>query len=119
MIELVIVFALGWYLGSLIGQALQRMAFLKILEDLGVSREQMARLRDQATDPKEAAAEQICEIKLEQHSGVIYAFRKSDDKFLGQGQDREQLLERMKSEFSGEVKLIITEEDGAKLIKNG
>jgi hypothetical protein len=118
MIELVLVFGLGWWLGSLVGQALQRMAFLKILEDLGVSPEQMSRLR-QAADPEAEPEQETCEIRLEQHGDQIYAYRKSDEHFLGQAADRERLLERLKSEFSGEVKLIIREEDGANLIKNG
>lgn len=122
MIELLIVFALGWWLGGLVNTALQRMAFLKILEDLGVSREQLAKIRD-LNDPTAedtaADAAQTCEIKLEQHGDQIYAFRKDNDQFLGQGSDREGLLERLKTQFSGEVKLIIREEDGAKLIKNG
>lgn len=125
MIELLIVFALGWWLGGLVNTALQRMAFLKILEDLGVSREQLERVKSQnlaaITDSDSEDTEETLEIKLEQHQGVIYAFRKDNDHFLGQGADREQLIDRLKQQFAEgkEIRLIIREEDGANLIKNG
>lgn len=125
MIELLIVFALGWWLGGLVNTALQRMAFLKILADLGVSREQLERVKSQnlaAIEEDLDPPEKTLEIKLEQHQGVIYAFRKDNDHFLGQGSDREQLIDRLRQQFSGidgQIKLIIREEDGANLIKNG
>jgi hypothetical protein len=56
------------------------------------------------------------EIKLEQHQGVIYAYRIDDGQFLGQGVDRDELIESLKKNLAN-VRLIIAEEHGAKLIR--
>ena len=58
----------------------------------------------------------IVEVKLEQHSGTILAFRKDTDQFLGQGADREDLIKRLTENLTP-CKVIIAQEDGADLLQ--
>jgi hypothetical protein len=54
---------------------------------------------------------------LEQHLGQLYAYRKDTEEFLGQGSDREQLINAIKARFTERTTVIIKEQDGAELIK--
>ena len=119
-IEFFLGFAVGWFLASKVTTALHLSSFKKILEDLGVTNQQMQKLRDNIKlelDDAIDEPETVCEIKIEQHGDQLYAYRKEDDHFLGQGTDRDSLIARISKEFSGQVRLIIREEDGAEHIK--
>jgi hypothetical protein len=119
-IEFFLGFGLGWFLASRIMTALHLTSFSKILKELGVSNQQLRKLRDTADlelDDAVDEPETVCEIKIEQHGDQLYAYRKEDDHFLGQGTDRDSLIARISKEFSGQVRLIIREEDGAEHIK--
>jgi hypothetical protein len=101
-----------------------RGGFQKILKELGVTDQQLKKLaRDHGMGVEEAKPSidepelTSVEIKLEQHQGVIYAYRIDDDQFLGQGADRDELIESLKKNLTN-VRLIIAEEHGAKLIKS-
>jgi hypothetical protein len=105
----------GYWLGKLITNALNTISFREILKDLGVTQQQMDQLRERAlNDSSEQQLEEI-EVKLEQHQGQIYAFRVDNDQFLGQGPDRESLLQRL-TETMTDVRIIIAKEHGADLI---
>ncbi len=119
MIELILVFVAGVILGHRISSAVSQAAFKKILEELRVSEQDMRDLarRNGIILPEPAAEPEELEeihIKLEQHQGIIYAFRKDTDQFLGQGSDRESLINRLKQNLNN-VRLVIDE--GAELIK--
>lgn len=101
--------------------------FRKILQDLGVTNEQLLRLKERAEleladlqaefDKTKAEPEYpVIEVKLEQHQGQIYAFRKDTDQFMGQGPDRESLLKRL-AEQNSNFTMVVAKEDGAELIK--
>jgi hypothetical protein len=115
---------IGGFFGAKISTVFHVLAFRNILKELGISDSQLKKLAESNglkidSEPEQEPQEEICEVRIEQHSGILYAFRKEDDKFLGQGKDRDTLIERLKSEFAGNAKLVIREEDGADLIKNG
>jgi hypothetical protein len=114
MIEIILALLIGIWIGRTVTNALNQMVFKQILEDLKVTDKELMELRDQDDEEDDS----IVEIKLEQHQGQIYAFRKDTDQFLGQGPDREQLIERLKTSFTGKITLIVREEDGADLIKS-
>ncbi len=119
MIELILVFVAGVILGHRISSAVSQAAFKKILEELRVSEQDMRDLarRNGIILPEPTADTEELEeihIKLEQHQGIIYAFRKDTDQFLGQGSDRESLINRLKQNLNN-VRLVIDE--GAELIK--
>lgn len=118
-------FSVGWLIGAKVTQALLGRAFGEILKDLDINADHLKKLADRygmklakiETDETTGEEQEVVEVKIEQHHGELYAFRKSDDKFLGQGANREELIERLKHEFSGTVKMIVREADGADLIK--
>ena len=108
--------------GFRIAEALHQMAFRKIMQELGIKESQLRDLAkknglklEDEQDSKDPELE-IIEVKLEQHQGQIYAFRVDNDQFLGQGQDRESLITALKQRLNN-VKLVISEDHGANLIK--
>ena len=123
LIELAIVFALGWFLGSRFTSIMHLMSFKSVLKDLGITNEQLRNiarknnmvLPEDNIDNTQSGLEEI-HIKLEQHQGQIYAFRKDNDAFLGQGTDRDSLIDHLKQRMTN-VRLII-DEGGELLQKN-
>jgi hypothetical protein len=112
-------FYAGWRLATIWYQTV----FKKILDDLGVTDQQLRKLTNNlAGDETETEVDgetiklKIMEIKIEEHQGTLYAYKLEDDKFLGQGQSREDLLESLKANLTN-VKLIISEENGSGYIK--
>ena len=114
---------LGWAIGSAVTRAWLLWTFRELLKDLGITTDQLqtlARKNGLEIAELEEKSQELptLEVRIEQHQGVLYAYRKDDDHFLGQGPDREQLIDRLKENLTN-VRLIIREEDGAELIKNG
>jgi hypothetical protein len=56
------------------------------------------------------------EVTIEQHQGVLYAYRKDTKQFLGQGTDREGLIDSISKRMT-DVRLIIDQQDGADLLQ--
>jgi len=122
MIELLIVFAVGYWLGHRMATVIHIMSFKKILDELGIKRDDMLRLAErngldlpEEQQPKSTA--EIVDVKLEQHQGQIYAFRKDNDQFLGQGSTAEALIERLNQTMKP-CRVIVAREDGADLLQN-
>jgi len=124
VILVVIAFALGWYAGSWVTTHLLALSFRQILTDLGVKNSQ---LRQLATDVgielpavNENAQDGVgltpLEVTIEQHQGVLYAYRKDNKQFLGQGTDREGLIDSISKRMT-DVRLIIDTADGADLLQ--
>lgn len=121
MIETLVVFIVGVILGHRISTAVHLASFKKILQELGIREADMRKLaaRNGIELPEPKPPEQELEeihIKLEQHQGQIYAFRKDNDAFLGQGEDRDSLIERLRQSLNN-VRLIV-DEGGELLQKN-
>jgi hypothetical protein len=122
LIALIVIFAFGWYIGSKVQFWLDQITFKHILEDLGVTNKQLTGLiaQDDAPDVNENAADgnQLTplEITLEQHQGVIYAYRKDNQQFLGQGTDQQGLIDSISKRMT-DVRLIIDQADGADLLR--
>lgn len=120
IIAAVAAFIVGWVLGSTWTSIKQAMAFKNILNDLGVTTEQLIKLKDRIDreeEPQQTPRENVIEITLEQHNDVIYAYRKSDSQFLAQGQDRDALIQHLNHTFANGARLIVREVDGAALVK--
>ena len=121
MLEFIIVFALGWIIGWRINDAVRTAAIKALLKELGVTDQD---LRDAAARngiiladaPDTAADDAVVEVKLEQHGGQIFAYRKSDDTFLAQGTDRDSLIERL-NQTMRPCRILIDKEDGADLLQ--
>lgn len=106
-IDLVIVFALGWYIGGKLTAALHIKMFKMILEDLNISNKDLVNMarkhgaefmtaeqEAQFKELEEDGLERI-EIKVEKHGEMLYAFRNDNDQFIGQGTSREDLIKAM------------------------
>jgi hypothetical protein len=124
LIAVIIAFVFGWYLGSWVTTHLLALSFRQILTDLGVKNEQ---LRQLATDvgvdvpdvnENTATGDPLTplEVIIEQHQGVLYAYRKDTKQFLGQGTDRQGLIDSISKRMT-DVRLIIDQADGADLLQ--
>ena len=122
LIALIVIFAFGWYIGSKVQFWLDQITFKHILEDLGVTNKQLTGLisSDDAPDVNASTADgnglTPLEITLEQHQGVIYAYRKDTKQFLGQGTDQAGLIDSISKRMT-DVRLIIDSADGADLLQ--
>ena len=110
-ITIAVIFVLGFWLGWKIQEYFMIGLLKHLLSDLGVSNEQLIKVaKDSAKllgpeyedriNEIEAKAKDIdgfeqIEIKVEKHGEMLYAFRKDNDQFLGQGTDKESLVEAM------------------------
>jgi hypothetical protein len=107
MIELLLAFALGIILGVYVTNLFHKVMIKTVLKDYGIDNEQklrdlsdrlMADLKD--TDPEAYAhfkqqldePKETVRIRLEQHQGVLFAYREDDSQFVGQGVDQESLI---------------------------
>jgi hypothetical protein len=67
--------------------------------------------------PQESTADlTVVEVRLEQMGDVLYAYRKSDHQFLGQGRDRDSLIQRLNQNLTP-CKVVIDVDDGADLLQ--
>jgi hypothetical protein len=123
-IIIVLAFAAGWYIGSTVTTYLLSLSFRQILNDLGVKNEQLRKLATDVGVELPAVNQNTqdgdtltpLEVTLEQHQGVIYAYRKDTKQFLGQGTDREGLIDSISKRMT-DVRLIIDTADGADLLQ--
>ena len=123
MTTLYIILALfaGIWIGWKAQEALFSITFGKMLEEAGVTNKDLDKFLDHHKDQlgiEEESELTKVEIRLEQMGDQIYAYRKDNDTFLAQGHDRAELIDRISKRINN-VKLVIAEDDGADLIKNG
>jgi hypothetical protein len=124
LIAVVIAFAFGWYAGSWVTTHLLALSFRQILTDLGVKNSQLralaedvgVELPDVNQNTADGAQLTPLEVTIEQHQGVLYAYRKDNQQFLGQGTDREGLIDSISKRMT-DVRLIIDTADGADLLQ--
>jgi hypothetical protein len=124
LIAVLIAFAFGWYAGSWVTTHLLALSFRQILNDLGVKNSQLRQLAEnvglELPDVNENTADGVTlvplEVTIEQHQGVLYAYRKDTKQFLGQGTDREGLIDSISKRMT-DVRLIIDQQDGADLLQ--
>ena len=122
MLELVIVFIIGAIIGSRLTHDMMMSATKRLLQDLGIKERDLRKFAEQQgitlpETPQDAAAElTVVEITLEQQGNQIFAYRKDDSTFLGQGHDKESLITAIAHRMK-DVRLVIAEEDGADLLQ--
>ncbi len=102
------------------------ISFREILRDLGVTEQQLRTLAAKndiqipTENPKDSITGEITltpiEIRLEKIGDQIFAYRLDTDQFLGQGSDREALIQRLTENLTN-VRLIVAQEDGADLLQ--
>ena len=124
LIAVIVAFAFGWYAGSWVTTHLLALSFRQILNDLGVKNSQLRQLAEnvglELPDVNQNTADgntlTPLEVTIEQHQGVLYAYRKDTKQFLGQGTDRQGLVDSISKRMT-DVRLIIDQQDGADLLQ--
>lgn len=105
-ILLLLVFMAGAYLGWKINDAFTRITFGKMLEEAGVTNADLDKFLNHWKPKMEAESKSDSsdlpeiEIKVEKHGSELYAFRKDNDQFLGQGPTKEALVEAMSKKLN-------------------
>jgi hypothetical protein len=117
MLDLIVVFLVAFYLGHKLSSLWQQWTFARILDDLGVKPEQIKALLDE--DAAAAVDEDgltRLEVRVEQHQGVLFAYRTDTEEFLGQGTDKQTLIDSIARRLR-DVRLVIHEGQGAELLR--
>lgn len=105
-ILLLLVFMAGAYLGWKINDAFTRITFGKMLEEAGVTNADLDKFlthwrpKMEAESKSDSSDLPEIEIKVEKHGSELYAFRKDNDQFLGQGPTKEALVEAMSKKLN-------------------
>ncbi len=100
IIVLAIVFVIiGVIIGSWISHLFHRVIMREFLKELGYDTpEKLKQLHDQVAQKlinDNSAAQPgkpVIRVRLEQHQGIIFAYREDDSTFIGQGNTREDLV---------------------------
>ena len=123
MLELIVVGLVGILIGWTASKRVHLDGFRQLLRALKVTEEDLLRAmikiqsREWQLDDVEGAKDDtVVDVKLEQVGTEIFAYRKSDDQFLGQGQDSQTLIERLNQNLTP-CKVVVAQEDGADLLQ--
>jgi len=100
IIVLAIMFVLmGVIIGSWVSHLFHRAIMREFLKELGYDTpEKLKQLHDQVAEKliRDNSAAQsgkpVIRIRLEQHQGILFAYREDDQTFVGQGNTREDLV---------------------------
>ena len=123
MLELIIVAFVGILIGWTASKQVHLDGFRQLLRALKVTEEDLLRAmikiqsREWQPEDLEGAKDHtVVDVKLEQQGTEIFAYRKSDNQFLGQGQDSQTLIERLNQNLTP-CKVVVAQEDGADLLQ--
>ena len=119
MLEIIIVFVLGFLIGWRCCEWLRTAAIAALFKDLGIKEQDLRRvaeLHGVELPPEHAASMPTVGVRLEQDQGQIYAYRKDTAEFLGQGADPEALILRL-NETMKPCRVVVAKEDGADLLQ--
>jgi hypothetical protein len=107
----------GFWFGSKITATLHRAAAQFLLEALKITPDQIKKIQEDMERQLQAGPpdRNILDVRLEQHQGVIFAYRCDDESFLGQGTNRDDLLKSLMHRLSG-CTVRIKEDQGADLL---
>lgn len=117
MADIILALVLGLIMGVWITDRFHRRIMRDFLEAMQFSDKDLQRLKtrleQRITETTELA---VVEVRLEQHQGLLLAYRKDTGQFLGQGVDREGLVARLTENLTP-CRVVIAEEDGADLLQ--
>jgi hypothetical protein len=123
MIELIIVGLVGILIGWQASKQMHLDGFRQLLRALKVTEQDLLRAMIkihsgewQQDDTEGSTDSTVVEIKLEQVGSEIFAYRKSDNQFLGQGGNPQGLIERLNQNLTP-CKVVVAKEDGADLLQ--
>ena len=120
----VIWFLIGAFLGGLVGfkiaEHIHTTIFKDILMKLKVSesdmRDMMRDLQEDLPEDHEDAMPRV-EVKVEKVNDQLYVYRLDTMEFLCQGANREAVIACLSDRFHKDFKIILSEENGAKYLK--
>ena len=99
IIVVVVLMTLGFIIGAWCSSIFHRSIMREFLKEMGYDteeklRELHERLAKKLTADNSAQLDgkPVIKIRLEQHQGVLFAYREDDSTFLGQGNTREDLV---------------------------
>ena len=99
VLVVVVLMMLGFILGAWITSMFHRSIMREFLRELGYDTEEKLReLHDRLArkliqdNSAALSGKSVIKIRLEQHQGILFAYREDDSTFLGQGLTREDLL---------------------------
>lgn len=123
IIELILVFVAAFWLGWKVQEKIMFYTMAEMFRKAGITNKELDKFinhwKDDLDEKEEVEIDEngyeVVPIKIEQHGEVLYAFRKEDDQFLGQGDSKESLIRRLGEKLVG-IRLVIEEGDGAELI---
>ena len=99
VLVVVVLMTLGFVIGCWISAAFHRSIMREFLKELGYDTEEKLRdlhdrlaLKLTADNSAAVAGKPVIKIRLEQHQGILFAYREDDQTFLGQGNTREDLV---------------------------
>jgi hypothetical protein len=118
MADIILSVFVGLILGIWITDRFHRRIMQDFLEAMQFSDQDLARLKQRLSQRLNSTDSELAviEVRLEQHGDELYAFRKDTEQFLGQGPDRDALIQRL-NETMQPCKINITLEDGAELLQ--
>ena len=99
VLVVVVLMTLGFILGAWVSSMFHRSIMREFLKELGYDTEEKLReLHDRlarkltADNSAALSGKPVIKIRLEQHQGILFAYREDDSTFLGQGLTREDLI---------------------------
>jgi hypothetical protein len=116
ILYIILAAAIGFVVGAKVSHIWQQFVFTEILKDLGVTDQQLKNLIKDAAATDDGDHLERLEIRIDEHQGQLYAYTLDDNRFLGQGKDRDELIEHLKLNLTN-VRLIIQEENGGTLLQ--
>ena len=119
MTELFIATLLGIFIGWQAAKRVHLEGFRDLLRALKVTEQDllqaMTKIQSKEWQLEEAEGATVVDVRLEQVGTAIYAYRKSDDQFLAQGNNADSLIERLNQNLTP-CKVVVAQEDGADLL---
>ena len=123
MTELFIVAALGIFIGWQASKRVHHDGFRQLLRALKITEEDLRRamIRVQSQEwqldePEGSKDPTVVDVKLERVGTQIFAYRKSDDRFLAQGSDADSLITHLNENLTP-CRVVVAQEDGADLLQ--
>jgi hypothetical protein len=115
-----IIAAIAFYLGFKLNEKIMWFTFGKMMKEAGISNKDLdkfvAHWAPSLKEELEVTDKPQVEIRLEEHNQTLYAYRKDNEEFLGQGANQEELFKRIADRFQ-DVKFVLKQGDGAELLQ--
>jgi len=118
--DYLIVAVAAFYIGWKLSEKLMWFTFGKMMREAGINNKHLDQFINHwaPSIQKELATEQPqIEVRLEQHDHVLFAYRKDNQEFLGQGANQDELFRNIGKRFH-DIKFVIRKDDGADLLKS-